>query len=117
MARCPNCGHRFTPYGDLKRNAQGEYPRAFEHWTREENEKVRALILERKTVLEISAALGRQPSAVNKRVEMLGLTYLPPLPTAEQPVDRNYVTSPVVSPETSPVSQASAAVTHSASSS
>lgn len=75
MPKCPKCGwvtkdNRFI---EAKVEAQKAYKRAFERWTPEEDEKLARLTESGVLVLEISKALERQPSAIMRRIEMLGL--------------------------------------------
>jgi uncharacterized protein (DUF433 family) len=50
-----------------------EHPRAYEPWSREEQEQMIALYQEGKTIKEICETLERQPSAIRTRLGKAGL--------------------------------------------
>ncbi len=49
------------------------YPRGYEKWTQEEEQRVTALYAEGRGVREIAELLGRQPGAISSRLARLGL--------------------------------------------
>jgi hypothetical protein len=52
---------------------KNEYPRAYEKWEKEEDEKLEYGFNEGLKIEELSGILGRQPSAIKSRLEKLGL--------------------------------------------
>jgi hypothetical protein len=51
---------------------QQRYPRAYEKWSVEEEERIERLYKEGKTIREIAADCHRQPNAIKSRLERLG---------------------------------------------
>jgi hypothetical protein len=77
-SKCPKCGFDLKYTGVLK-ELRSEHPRAFQVWTTEEQKKLVELVRARLDLLAISAALGRHPTSIRKRMEVLGLVLNPKL--------------------------------------
>ncbi len=56
---------------------QQRYPRAYEKWSKEEEQRVGAMYRSGKTVSEIASDCQRQPNAIKSRLERLGAFILP----------------------------------------
>ena len=70
--RCPRCGFYLNKVGaeDLKK----EYPRSFEPWTHEEYLNLARLVQdEGMGILDLTKELGRAPTAVKAKMDLLGL--------------------------------------------
>lgn len=71
---CPRCGWKFG--GLTKAQAQQvktEYPNAYLPWMKEDDKVLEELYLQGKRFTEIAGILGRQPSAIGKRLDTLKL--------------------------------------------
>lgn len=74
--RCPRCGWRFRPFSRKKAAEEAEeigYSNAFKPWRPEEDKELAVLWKEGTEILEIAGILKRQPSAILKRLKLLGL--------------------------------------------
>jgi len=69
----PDAGAR-TFHEERVAEARKLHPRAFERWSDDEDERLRGLITDGRTLDEIIGILERQPNAVRIRTERLGLT-------------------------------------------
>lgn len=80
--KCPRCKLVFSPQRqEGMEQIKQEYPNVFKPWSREADAMLYQLFMtERKDILAIAAALGRPPSAINRRIELLRLQ--PVAPTA-----------------------------------
>jgi hypothetical protein len=72
MRKCPNCGFDMT-YAGVARKLQQSHPRAFQIWTPQEEDKLVELNKLGKDILTISRELGRHPTSIRKRIDVLGL--------------------------------------------
>jgi len=75
--RCPKCNFNLDTLARRQKEAQQVYPKAFTTWTPDDDRKLRELAEEGAALDVLSKALGRQPSAIKKRLELL--TYRPSL--------------------------------------
>lgn len=74
--KCPKCGayipdNRFQVGKEKARS--GGFHRAFEPWMIEEDKKLKEMVQAGKDLLEMSQALGRQPSAIQRRMDLYQL--------------------------------------------
>lgn len=64
------------------------YPNAFSPWQPEHDGKLQELVEKRESVVDMAKELGRQPSAILKRIKVLGLD----APKPREPVgERDYL--------------------------
>lgn len=61
-----------TPHEERIARIKEKYPRAYESWSKDEEQKLIELHLASKTTEEISAELQRQPGAIRSRLDKLG---------------------------------------------
>jgi hypothetical protein len=69
-SRCPRCGWKLSDKNFAK-EVRESYPRAFSPWKPEEDKKLEELVAKGVRITEMAAALGRQPSAVQRRIDVL----------------------------------------------
>jgi hypothetical protein len=85
--RCPRCGWRFrakVPAGSVKEQlAEEGYPNAFKVWGAEEDQQLAKMQEEGAAVLMMARALGRPPTAIRRRLEILGLS-VPKAPAPQE---------------------------------
>lgn len=62
-----------TAYHKRMEKIRGEHPRAYEKWLPEEDGELADLFNAGSSVMEISTTLQRQPSAIRRRLEKLGV--------------------------------------------
>ena len=60
-------------YNDKIENIRKEYSKAYETWTREEEEELKKYLIEGLSVKEIAELLERKPGAISSRINKLGL--------------------------------------------
>lgn len=82
--KCPNCGFDLK-FAGVAKKLQQSHPKAFQLWSTEEEDRLDALVQAGKNVLEISRALGRHPTSVQKRIQLLGLQQRASAPPAPAP--------------------------------
>lgn len=93
MARCPRCGYQHAfPTLDSKKvqDIRREYPNAFSPWTKEQDARLTELVQKKEAVSVIAGDLGRQPSAILKRIQVLGLDIVKPEPE-QAPNETSYL--------------------------
>lgn len=87
--KCPNCGFdmKFANVTNALRKAG--HHRAFQIWTPEEEHQLVEMARQAKSILEISAALGRHTTSIQKRLSILGveIAKAPPPDTAQWPTE------------------------------
>lgn len=98
MTRCPRCGWRISTLdSDKVELIRKEYPSAFLPWTKEQDQKLAEMVQRKERLIEMAGELGRQPSAITKRIQVLGLDIVKPEP--EKPVNEtSYLDNAVVGP-------------------
>jgi len=83
QTRCPRCGYKLADRHFTK-EVREHYPRAFAPWTPEEDRKLVELVQQQSPIPEMAKVLGRQPSALNRRIDVLKIRELAGcLPTSE----------------------------------
>jgi len=80
--RCPRCGWKLGNK-QFTNEVRQSYPRAYAPWKPEEDKKLGALVVEQAGLPEMVEALGRQPSAILRRIEMLQIRECEPAPKKE----------------------------------
>lgn len=75
MQKCPRCGYRIQ--SPAHKELQRSFPKAFTPWLPADDGALLKMTQEGWNILSIAEELQRQPTAVLKRIEKLGLT--PPL--------------------------------------
>jgi hypothetical protein len=75
------------------------YPRAFSPWTQQDDEKLAELMARGTAMLMICKELQRQPTAIKRRMELLGMKQ-----AQEKVTEKNYVTGEGISPAPEQVS-------------
>lgn len=72
MDRCPRCGYVINTLTKEKaKQIRDSYPKAFSPWTPEDDQKLIEMAENTRSIGEISKILGRQPSAIQKRLDLL----------------------------------------------
>lgn len=67
--RCPRCGFNLHRLKARVEEAQSEYPKAFTPWTREDDDVLKSMVAAGASPDEIGSKLGRQDTAIIKRIE------------------------------------------------
>lgn len=80
---CPRCKYKIPQNRQFTEKIKEEYPNAFAPWTVAEDQKLLDLVDAGTPLVGICGALGRQPTAVKRRVELLQFTVQKP--AAEKP--------------------------------
>jgi hypothetical protein len=75
--KCPKCGFNLNYNRDFQDKIREHYPNAFLPWLPIETEKLQVLVQQGASLSELSKALGRQESAIQRRLEILQLTIKP----------------------------------------
>ena len=71
---CPRCGYKISTLTKGKASKIREsYPRSFLPWTPAEDHDLEVLVMKNTSILNMTGALGRQPNAIRRRIELLGL--------------------------------------------
>jgi hypothetical protein len=73
--KCPRCGLPLKYQGH--KELQENFPKAWEPWKPEDDRELEALVAVGTSILNMAEAFGRQPGAIRKRIEKLGLEYHP----------------------------------------
>jgi hypothetical protein len=76
--QCPRCGwilNNMTK--DKAAQIKTSYGKAFAPWSPEDDKRLQELVEAGKNNLEMSQQLARQPSAIKRRIELLGLKRTP----------------------------------------
>jgi len=63
-----------------------DYPKAFLPWTPQDDEQLSHMAAAGKTLVDMAKALQRQPTAIKRRIDLLGAQMVEP-PAATAPVD------------------------------
>lgn len=71
--RCPRCGFTARFGKTQRKQVQESYKKAFTPWRAEDDKTLAELVQQQASILEISQALGRQPGAIIRRIELLEL--------------------------------------------
>lgn len=73
LNRCPRCGYRLNIKG--RDEMKKDYPNAFQSWKPAEDERLEQVCRggEETTLLGLARDFGRQPTAILRRIEKLGL--------------------------------------------
>lgn len=98
MPRCPRCGYNVGLSGLDRDKAQAirkDYPNAFSPWTREQDKLLASMVESKESVIAIANALSRQPSAIIKRISILGLDVVKPKAPEAPKDDTTYLDSAV----------------------
>ena len=70
---CPRCKYKIKTDNKFQAEIKGDYPNAFKPWKPEHDMRLGELFALGTPILSICKELGRQPSAIKRRVELLGL--------------------------------------------
>jgi len=91
VPKCPRCGWKISTLDPAKvKGIQQDYPNAFSPWTREQDVQLQKLVKEGVSLVDMVETLGRQPSAIRKRITLLGLDVVKAKP--KEPVnERDYL--------------------------
>jgi hypothetical protein len=93
-SKCPKCGFDLK-YQGVFAEVRTKHPKAFHIWEVEDDVKLTEMSRQAKSVLEMSQTLGRQPSAINKRLQLLGIEIAktPPPDTTQWPTEDEQIAS------------------------
>lgn len=72
--RCPRCGYKLPQDKHFTNQIREEFPNAFQPWKMAEDVMLHDLTQEGHSLIEISRKLGRQPTAIKRRMDLLQLT-------------------------------------------
>jgi len=84
--RCPRCGYTARFKNPQRQLVQQSYTKAFTPWIAEDDKRLAEMVSQQANILEISQALGRQPGAILRRIELLELRA--PKPATPAPDDQ-----------------------------
>lgn len=65
--------NELEPEGDRFEEIRQEHPKAYAKWTEEEDRKLEEQVKAGKSLTQLAAIFGRQPSAIRSRLSKLGL--------------------------------------------
>ena len=83
---CPRCGFKMSGVTkEMAKSIRSSYPRAFLPWTPEEDKKLENMS-KIASLAQIGEALGRQPNAIKRRMELLGIKYEALSATSSDPI-------------------------------
>jgi uncharacterized C2H2 Zn-finger protein len=71
LSRCPRCGYKLPQNKDFMKEIQKEYANAFKPWKLEEDAQLKEMVSEGVDMLEMCKELGRQPTAIQKRITLM----------------------------------------------
>ncbi len=77
LVKCPRCGYRLQQSSEFTNKIKKEYPNAFLPWKAKEDIQLRELVEKGADMLTIAEAIGRQPTAIKRRIELMGFKPLP----------------------------------------
>lgn len=75
--KCPRCGYQSGISKDYAKDIRKSYKRAFLPWTPEEDQHL-ASLASLASIPTIAEAMGRQPNAIKRRMELLNIVYNAP---------------------------------------
>lgn len=77
MVKCPRCGYKMKYQKDFRDQVKGQYEKAFQPWSPEDDQQLAKAVQSGEQLLTLVQAFKRQPSAIKRRVELLGLELQP----------------------------------------
>src|SRR5262245_3854852 len=87
---CPRCRYKIRQDTHFTEKIKEEYPNAFAPWTVSEDQKLMDAVDAGTPLLNICNALGRQPTAVKRRIELLNFNVKPAQPAAKPTSAQNW---------------------------
>lgn len=75
--KCPRCGYQSGISKDFAKDIRKSYSRAFLPWTPEEDQHL-ASLASLASIPAIAEAMGRQPNAIKRRMELLKIVHNAP---------------------------------------